>query len=61
MDLQNPAISYSLLIIPTFFALTVVIQGLSKIAKEEKDGPVALGLGIFLLILIAVVYFMFIR
>ncbi|MEK7533669.1 MAG: hypothetical protein AAB542_04505 [Patescibacteria group bacterium] len=61
MDLSSPAITYSLLIIPTFFALTVMGQGMSKIIKEEKDGPVAVGLGICLLVLIAGAYWFFIR
>ncbi len=50
-----------MMIIPTFFALTVVGQGISKMLKEEKDGPVAIGLGIFLLVLIAGAYWFFIR
>lgn len=61
MDLSSPAITYSMMIIPTFFALTVVGQGISKMLKEEKDGPVAIGLGIFLLVLIAGAYWFFIR
>lgn len=61
MDLSSPAITYSLLIIPTFFALTVMGQGMSRIIKEEKDGPVAVGLGICLLVLIAGTYWFFIR
>jgi hypothetical protein len=61
MDLSSPAITYALLIIPTFFALTVILQGISKVVKEEADGPVAVGVGVFLLILIAAAYFLFIR
>lgn len=61
MDLTSPAITYSLLIIPTFFALTVVGQGISKMIKAEKDGPIAVGLGMFLLVLIGLAYWFFIR
>lgn len=61
MDATDTAITYALLVIPTFFALTVIFQGLSKIAKKEEDGTIALGVGIFLLLLIAVAYFLFIR
>ncbi len=50
-----------MLIIPTFFALTVLGQGFTKLAKAEKDAPVALGFGLFLLVLIAAAYFLFIR
>ena len=61
MDLSSPAITYSLLIIPTFFALTIVGQGISKIIKEEKDGPVAVSLGVLLIVFIAGAYWFFIR
>ncbi len=61
MDLNRPEISYVLLVIPTLFALAVMGQGISKINKSEPEGPVALGLGIFLLILIVAAYFLFIR
>ncbi len=61
MDFSSQAITYALLVIPTFFALTVMVQGISKIVKEEPDGPVAVGFGVFLLFLIAGAYFFFIR
>lgn len=61
MDLTSPAITYALLIIPVFFALTVIFQGISKMAKGERDGSVALGFGVFLLVLITAAYFLFIR
>jgi hypothetical protein len=61
MDFNESAITYAMLIIPTLFALTVIGQGVTKVIKEERDGPVALGMGIFLLVLIVVAYFFFIR
>ncbi len=61
MDFSTSAITYALLIIPTFFALTVGLQGITKMIKGEQDGPVALGFGIFLLVLIAAAYVLFIR
>lgn len=61
MDFTSPAVTYSMLIIPIFFALTVVGQGISKIIKDEKDGPMAVGLGVCLLILIGGAYWFFIR
>ena len=61
MNFNSPAISYVFLIIPAFFALTVVGQGLSKMIAGKEDGGVALGFGIFLLILIGAAYWMFIR
>lgn len=61
MDFTDSAITYALLIFPTLFAITVIFQGISKMAKEESDGPVAIGVGVFLLLLIAAAYFLFIR
>lgn len=61
MDFNDSAITYTLLVIPTLFALVVIAQGIGKLTRSEKDGPVAVGVGVFLLILIAVSYFLFIR
>lgn len=61
MNFNSPAISYIFLIIPAFFALTVVGQGMIKVINKQEDGPIALGFGVFLLVLIGLAYFMFIR
>ena len=61
MDFNSPAVSYALLIIPMFFALTVTMQGITKMTKHEHDGKVAFGFGVFLLVLIVACYFLFIR
>jgi len=61
MNFTDSAITYAFLIIPTVFAVTVIIQGISKSAKQEDDGNVAIGVGIFLLALIAIAYFLYIR
>lgn len=61
MDASTQAIIYTLLVIPTFFALTVMIQGIVKLIKGEKDGAMATGFGVFLLVLITAAYFLFIR
>ncbi len=61
MDFSGPGLTYAFLIIPSFFALVVVLQGFEKLAKQEKEGWVALGFGIFFFILIAAAYFLFIR
>jgi len=59
--MQEPALTYILLVIPTLFALAVVGQGIYKISKQEKEGPVALGSGIIFLMLIAAAYWLFIK
>ena len=61
MDVSSQVIIYSLLGIPTFFAFTVMIQGIVKLAKGDKDGAVATGFGVFLFVLIVAAYFLFIR
>ncbi len=61
MDLSGPGITYIFLIIPTLFALVVVGQGVAKIAKKDKDGPVIMVIGFAFLGLIAVAYIFFIR
>ncbi|MEK7577745.1 MAG: hypothetical protein AAB492_03985 [Patescibacteria group bacterium] len=61
MDFSSQAITYAMLLIPSFFAMTVIAQGIIKMTREEADGIVAVGIGIFLLILIAGAYWFFIR
>ena len=61
MDLSGPGIIYAFLIIPSLFALVVILQGIEKISHQNKEGYVALGFGIFFVILIAAAYFFFIR
>lgn len=61
MDLSNPGITYAFLIIPAAFALVVLLQGIEKMTKQEKDGPVAVGFGVFFFVLIGAAYFLFIR
>ena len=59
--MDSAGITYSFLIIPSFFALMVVIQGVEKITKHETEGYVALGFGIVFFALIIAAYFFFIR
>ena len=61
MDFSGPGVIYAFLIIPSFFALIVIMQGFEKLSHQNKEGYVALGFGVFFLILIAAAYFLFIR
>lgn len=61
MDVSRPEISYLFLVIPAFFALTVLFQGLGKLSREEEDAPIAVGFGVVLLILIGAAYWWLIR
>ena len=59
--MEGSGIVYAFLIIPSMFALVVLIQGIEKLTKNDSEGYVALGFGIFFLILIIAAYFLFIR
>ncbi len=61
MDFSGSGVTYAFLIIPSLFALVVVVQGFEKVSKSEPDGWVGVGFGIFFMMLIAAAYFMFIQ
>ena len=61
MDLSGPGVTYAFLIIPSLFAVVVLIQGFDKLSQGSKEGYVALGFGVLFLVLIAAAYFLFIR
>jgi len=61
MDFQSPGVTYILLVIPAIFSLAVIGQGIYKVTRNEADGGVVVGFGIFFLALIAAAYFLFIQ
>ena len=61
MDFSSSGITYAFLIIPLFFAVMVIIQGVEKASRRETEGYVALGFGGVFLLLILVAYIFFIR
>ena len=61
MDLSGSGVTYALMVIPLLFVAVVIIQGIDKMVKHQPDGKVALGFGIFFLILIALAYFFYIK
>ncbi len=61
MNLSGPGVIYALMIIPSLFVIVVIVQGIQKLVKHEPDGKVAIGFGIFFLILITLAYFLFIK
>jgi len=61
MDLSGPGVTYAFLIIPSLFAVVVLIQGFDKLSQGNNEGYVALGFGVLFLVLIAAAYFLFIR
>lgn len=58
---SDSGIIYAFLIIPSLFALVVLLQGIEKITHNNKEGYVALGFGIFFIALIVASYYFFIR
>jgi hypothetical protein len=61
MDFAKQGVVYILMVIPTMFALTVLAQGITKLSQNNPDGKTTTGFGVFLIILIATAYFLFIR
>lgn len=61
MDLSGSGVTYAFLIIPSLFAVVVLVQGFEKLTQGDNEGYIALGFGVFFLILIAAAYFFFIR
>lgn len=61
MDFSGPGVTYALMIIPSLFAMVVIIQGIQKIANNEPDGKIALGFGFLFLALIVAAYFFYIQ
>jgi hypothetical protein len=61
MNFSGAGISYAFMIIPSFFALVVILQGIEKLTHHDQEGYVAMGFGIFFMILIIAAFFLFIK
>jgi len=61
MDMSGPGVTYAFMIIPSLFALVVIIQGIEKLTKQDPEGGVAIGFGIFFLVLIVAAYYLYIK
>lgn len=59
--MSDSGIIYAFLIIPSLFALVVLLQGIEKLVHDNKEGYVGVGFGIFFMALIAAAYILFIR
>ena len=60
MLFDDPEMFYLALVLPGLFALTLVIEGVHKILKEES-GWMSLIFGIVFLVIIVVAYFFLLR
>jgi hypothetical protein len=61
MDFQRDGLTYALLVIPLFFAGTLLVQGFGKLRSRPQEGRVIIGFGVFCILLIIAAYFLFIR
>ncbi len=61
MDFSASGITYAFMVIPSLFALVVMIQGVEKLTQHDPEGWVALGFGLVFLVLIIAAYFLYIK
>lgn len=59
-QISDPAIFFLGLVLPGLFALTLIVEGVTKVLRDEP-GWVALTFGIIFLIVIIVAYFFLLR
>lgn len=59
--MSSSGLTYAFLIVPSLFAVVVLLQGFQKLSKGNTEGYVAIGFGVLFLILIITAYFFFIR
>lgn len=60
MTLNDPAIFFLGIVLPGLFALTLIVEGITKVLRDEP-GWVPLVLGVIFFIVIAAAYFFFLR
>ena len=58
---SDSGIIYVFLVIPSLFALVVLLQGIEKLVHKNKEGYVAIGFGILFIALIVAAYVLFIQ
>ena len=59
MKPNDPQFLYMILILPTLFGLTLVLEGLNKILKEEKAGWTSIIFGILFIVVVVFAYLFF--
>lgn len=60
MDPTTPEFLYIALVLPSLFALTLIVEGLHKLLRQES-GWTSLGFGIVFLLIILGTYFFVLR
>jgi hypothetical protein len=61
MDFTKQGTIYAMFVIPAFFAVTVLLNGIQKMKKGDEDAQTVFGFGSVLVILAITTYFLFIR
>lgn len=59
MQLSDPQFLYIILILPSLFGLTLIGEGVHKIAHEEWNGLISVILGLIFMGLVVFAYFFF--
>jgi len=59
MSAGDPQILYMILIVPCLFGLTLVGEGINKLAREETGGTASVIFGILFVGLVVFTYFFF--
>lgn len=55
----DPRILYIILVLPSLFGITLIVEGISKIIHDEWWGLVSIIFGMLFIGLVIVVYFLF--
>jgi hypothetical protein len=61
MDWTKQGVIYAVLVIPVLLAVSVFVQGITQLSKDNEKGRMGIGFGIFLFVLIILAYIFFIR
>lgn len=56
---NNPQLTYIFLILPALFGICLIIEGLTKVAREQWTGLINITLGFVFIGFVIVAFFMF--
>ena len=59
MTANNPQLTYIFLILPALFGICLIVEGFSKVIKEQWTGLINITLGFVFIGFVIVAYFMF--
>jgi len=59
MSATDPQFMYMMLILPSLFGLTLVGDGLNKVAHEENSGVLSIIFGVIFILIVVFAYYFF--